>query len=68
MCWRLVMKNSTKDIIGEITIGLPKCTECECDLADTAAIFWNKEQTKIIEQRAYCSNRSCDYVLVTKCE
>lgn len=59
------MNNFTEEELG---IQIPKCPKCGNKLADTAAIFWNREMTKIIESRAYCSNKFCDYLLVNKYE
>jgi predicted Zn-ribbon and HTH transcriptional regulator len=57
------MNDFTKE---ELTIHAALCQKCGYKMNDTAAVFWNKEMTKIIEWRASCSNRCCDYVLVSK--
>lgn len=58
------MNNFTK----KLTVHNPECPKCNSKLNDTAAIFLNKEFTKIIETRGSCSNRCCDYIRVTKNE
>ena len=59
------MNDFTKE---ELISVIPLCLKCGNKLNDTAAIFWNKDMNKIIEQRASCSNRLCDYVLVNRYE
>jgi hypothetical protein len=51
-----------------ITAYMQKCQKCHSKLHDTAAVFWNKDHTKIIETRASCSNLTCDYILVIRNE
>ncbi len=54
--------------MNELTSNYPVCAKCNKKLNDTAAIFWNNDFTKIVETRASCSSRDCDYVLVIKNE
>jgi hypothetical protein len=62
------MNDFTKESITTHMQGCQKCQKCHSKINDTAAIFWNSQCTKIIETRASCSNKTCDYILVIKNE
>lgn len=61
----LIMNDFTKE---ELTVYASKCPKCSSKMSETAAVFWAKDYSKIIETRSSCSNRTCDYVLVMKNE
>ena len=52
------------DKVTALTSQIPLCPKCNNKLSDTAAVFWDKEMTKIVEWRAGCSNIKCDYIMV----